>query len=188
MPTRHRRLALSACAVGLIAALAPVATASAAPAWNFPAPWQPPGPPGGELSVTGKITFQGFPAGTTLTGGLGPTYEICVDRTDGRVFSAQAGSTIDASIEPDLSFLPSGCRYRATQSVWRLYLNSPPPFVGAVVFGLSQEARGAPYYMICGPTEGAIQCREKFDHLELDVVPRPSLAGLLSGTDARNGP
>jgi hypothetical protein len=72
--------------------------------------------------------------------------------------------------------------------VWRLYLNSPPPFVGAVVFGFSQRAVGDPYIMICGPTEGAIQCRETFDHLELDVVPRPSLTGLLSGTDARNTP
>jgi hypothetical protein len=186
MLTRHRRFAVTAFAVGLIAALAPVAAASAAPAWNFPGPWPPP-PPASGLAVTGKITFQGFPAGTTLTGGLGTTYEKCVDSTDSRPFTTQAGATIAASITPDTNLLPNGCKYRATLSVWRLYLNSPPPFVGAVIFGLSQDAPGQPYSMICGPTEGNIRCAQRSD-LEIDVVPGRSLTGLLSGTGARNMP
>ncbi len=186
MLTRHRRRALAACAVGLVAALAPIATASAASAWNFPGPWPPP-PPSGGLAVTGKINFVGFPAGTTLTGGLGPTYEICVDTTDGRPFTTQAGATISASINPDRDLLPNGCKYRATQSVWRLYLSSPPPFVGAVVFGLSQDAAGAEYYMVCGPTEGGIRCAQ-ISNLEIDVVGRPSFTRLLSEPGARNTP
>jgi hypothetical protein len=188
MLTRHRRLAVTACAVGMIAALAPAATASAAAAWKFPAPWPPSPPPTtGLSSVTGKLTFAGFPAGTTLTGGLATTWEKCVRSTNGRPFSVQAGATIDATIEPDDALFPDGCLVeRPTQSVWRLYLSSPPPFAGVVIFGLSQDKKGGPYYMVCGPTEGAIQCAATPDHLELDVVSRPSLPGLLWGTGARS--
>jgi hypothetical protein len=187
MLTRRCRLAVVACAVGLMAGLAPLAAASATPVRNFPGPWPPP-PPTSGLAVTGKITFEGFPAGATLTGGLATTWEQCVTRTNGRPFSILAGETIDAGIEPDDALFPDGClAERATQSVWRLYLISPPPFLGAVIFGLSQDKKGGLYGMVCGPTEGAIQCKE-VARLQIDVVANRSIAGLLSGTGVRNTP
>jgi hypothetical protein len=179
MPARYRRLAIMAGAVGMIAALAPAAAASAASAWRFPipSPSSPARPPAGGL-ITGKVLFSGFPAGMALTGGLGTTWEKCVTSTNGRTFSTEDGSTIDASIIAKSSGFPSFCSTKATQSIWRLYLNSPPPYVGAVVFGLSQDAAGDPYSMICGPSEGGIQCHKPAGSLQIDVVAHPSLGGL----------
>jgi hypothetical protein len=203
MLIRHRQLAIAAGALGLIAALAPVATASAASTPRYPGLYQPPGsgpygpgsngsgsygpgshgsaPSAPNSTVSGNITFRDFPAGTTLTGGLGTIDETCVDGNNGRPFSALTGSTISAAIAPDTDLLPNGCKYRATRSTWRLYINTPTAFAGNIVFELSQNASGSPYYLACRSATGPIQCVQTG---EFDLVVRPggSLGGPPSGT------
>jgi hypothetical protein len=141
------RLALTAAAVSFMAGLAPAAAATAGTAARPGSPVNGP--------VSGTVIFRGFPQADDITGGLGTTREECVSSNNGRPFETTEGSQLEASISVKNTGI---CSVQATESDWRLYVNTPSRFNGTVDFSLSQPHAGQPYYMRCGTSSGGLKC------------------------------
>jgi hypothetical protein len=142
------------------------------------------GRPTGGL-VSGTAILRGFPAGTTITGGLGTTSEQCVTSNNGRPFVTEAGSSLDVSIIASHEGFPSFCSARATQSTWRLDVSSPSQYQGRINFTLSQDAAGEPYHMDCLGATGGITCEKGTADRQIYVVANPSAppkGALVTGT------
>jgi hypothetical protein len=173
----HRRiqLALAAGVVSALGILVPVAAASAAPGWSIPNPFsspspQPPGQGGGQQNAAGQVTLSGFPAGTTIGGELGATWQSCAAADNQRTFQIREGSSLTAAL---IQSAAPACAVEPTQSIWLLSVNSPGKYAGAVVFTLSQSRPGGPFLLQCGPSQGAVTCQGSAEPRRIHIVPGP---------------
>jgi hypothetical protein len=174
---RRFRLGLAAAVVSALGALAPAAAASAAPGWSIPSPFSSPSPgpqqPGGHEG-SGLVTFRGFPAGTTIAGSLGATWQNCAAADNARTFSSRESSSLTAALTRSST---AACSAEPAQSVWLLTVTSPAKDAGGVVFTLSQNRAGGSYDLTCGPSQGAVTCQAGTGSRHLDVVPQAAPAG-----------
>lgn len=160
-------------AAGLVAALAPVAPAGAAPAVR-PAFGFPIG--SGFYRVEGTVYLSGFanPSGF-VSGGTGTDDTQCVLGNDGYPFTERTDLgpkvAITARIAVD-NWL--GCEWRATRSYWHLDISTPAKDKGQITFFLGQSGYSEPYEMKCLGSSGAVKCLDIGSPLvkKIEVEPR----------------
>jgi hypothetical protein len=161
------RLAFMAGAAGLLAAVVPVAAASAASGWGIPGPFPSSGPQPPGANVTARsVHFTGFPSGTSLSGTMGTTWVHCAADNQARTFRKAAGSVLSAVMSPDQI---AGCSRQPAQSIWQVSVGSPARYAGVIAFTFSQPQYGHAYTVSCAAAEGAIGCRAEAGGIQ--VIP-----------------